>query len=76
MHRLLGLLSWNEHRARFRELIDTCYVVDNYRTKTRTAIETVHGLEAEIDPPHYVMRPGKRRWTERMRRSEKADDDE
>lgn len=69
-------MAWLQSRVFSGRTVFLQKALDNYRTKTRTAIETVHGLEAEIDPPHYVMRPGKRRWTERMRRSEKADDDE
>ncbi|KAH7037368.1 uncharacterized protein B0I36DRAFT_65080 [Microdochium trichocladiopsis] len=69
-------MAWLQSRVFAGRTVFLQKALDNYRTKTRTAIETVHGPDAEIDPSHYVMRPGKRRWTERMRRSEKPEDDE
>ncbi|KAJ1335894.1 hypothetical protein MN608_02638 [Microdochium nivale] len=69
-------MAWLQSRVFAGRTVFLQKALDNYRTKTRTAIETVHGPDADVDPAHYVMRPGKRRWAERMSRGEGRDDDE
>lgn len=48
--------------------------VDCYRNKTRTAIESIM-QDVKTSAPHFETRIGKRRWSERMRRGDKHDDE-
>lgn len=48
--------------------------VDCYRNKTRGAIENIM-QDVKTVAPHYETRVGKRKWSERMRRGEKREEE-
>lgn len=62
------------HAMLYYRLVTDLKIVDCYRNKTCTAIEGVT-QDVKTMVPHYETRVGKRRWSERMRRGEKRDDE-
>jgi hypothetical protein len=54
------------------ELMDFGDIVDCYRNKVRSTMEST-GQDVATAAPHFETRAGKRRWNERNRR-EKHDD--
>jgi hypothetical protein len=54
------------------ELIELGDIVDCYRNKVRSTMEST-GQDVAAAAPHFETRAGKRRWNERSRR-EKHDD--
>ncbi|KAI1080187.1 hypothetical protein F5B20DRAFT_580583 [Whalleya microplaca] len=67
-------MAWLQSRAFAGKTIFLQRALDCYRNKTRSAIEGVT-QDVKVVAPHYETRIGKRRWSERMRRGEKRDDD-
>ncbi len=49
-------------------------VVDCYRNKTRSAMESIM-QDVKTATPHYETRVGKRKWNERMRGGAEKDDE-
>lgn len=48
--------------------------VDCYRSKTRSAIESIM-QDVETAGPHYETRVGKRKWNDRMRTGDKRSEE-
>ncbi|KAH9895435.1 hypothetical protein F4778DRAFT_783791 [Xylariomycetidae sp. FL2044] len=67
-------LAWLQGRVFSQRTLFLQRALDCYRNKTRQAIE---GAMADVKTaaPHYETRVGKRRWGERMRGSDRRDDD-
>ena len=56
-------------------MLTTANIVDCYRNKTRSAIESIM-QDVKTSAPHYETRVGKRKWNERMRSAEAKKEDE
>ncbi|KAL8355308.1 hypothetical protein RB601_000904 [Gaeumannomyces tritici] len=68
-------MAWLQSRVFAGRTIFLQRALDCYRNKTRTAIESLM-QDVKTVSPHFETRVGKRKWNERMRRSEKKDDTE
>ncbi|KAH7316510.1 hypothetical protein B0I35DRAFT_451518 [Stachybotrys elegans] len=67
-------MAWLQSRVFAGRTVFLQRALDCYRNKTRSAIEsTMQDVTAVA--PHYETRPGKRRWTERMKRDDSKLDD-
>ncbi|KAK8073748.1 hypothetical protein PG994_004647 [Apiospora phragmitis] len=67
-------MAWLQSRVFSGRTIFLQRALDCYRNKTRTAIETVM-QDVKTVAPHYETRVGKRKWSERIRKDEKRDDE-
>ncbi|KAK6856843.1 hypothetical protein PG995_007030 [Apiospora arundinis] len=67
-------MAWLQSRVFSGRTIFLQRALDCYRNKTRTAIETVM-QDVKTVAPHYETRVGKRKWSERIRKAEKRDDE-
>ncbi|KAI1401484.1 hypothetical protein F4819DRAFT_486511 [Hypoxylon fuscum] len=67
-------MAWMHSRVFAGKTVFLQRALDCYRNKTCTAIEGVT-QDVKTMVPHYETRVGKRRWSERMRRGEKRDDE-
>ncbi|TLD06927.1 hypothetical protein PgNI_10703 [Pyricularia grisea] len=68
-------MAWLQSRVFAGRTIFLQRALDCYRNKTRSAIESLM-QDVKTVSPHFETRVGKRKWNERMRRSEKKDDTE
>ncbi|KAI0169789.1 hypothetical protein GGR52DRAFT_551523 [Hypoxylon sp. FL1284] len=67
-------LAWRHSRTFAGRIIFLQRALDCYRTKTTGAMEGA-AEEVASTAPHFETRVGKRKWSERMRRGEKRDDE-
>ncbi|KAI6088460.1 hypothetical protein F4821DRAFT_257959 [Hypoxylon rubiginosum] len=67
-------MAWMHSRVFAGRTIFLQRALDCYRNKTCTAIEGVT-QDVRTMVPHFETRVGKRRWSERMRRGEKREDE-
>jgi hypothetical protein len=62
------------HHVAFGTCSNKMSIVDCYRNKTRSAMESIM-QDVKTSAPHYETRVGKRKWNERMRVGEKKDEE-
>ncbi|KAL7621332.1 hypothetical protein AAE478_008653 [Parahypoxylon ruwenzoriense] len=67
-------MAWMHSRVFAGRSVFLQRALDCYRAKTCKAIADIT-QDVRVMAPHYETRVGKRRWGERMRRSEKRDDE-
>ncbi|CAJ2504072.1 Uu.00g114660.m01.CDS01 [Anthostomella pinea] len=65
-------MAWLQSRVFSGRTIFLQRALDNYRNKTRQAIDNVM-QDVKTAAPHYETRIGKRKWTERMGSGDKRD---
>ncbi|KAK0628559.1 hypothetical protein B0T17DRAFT_505221 [Bombardia bombarda] len=71
---LANRMAWLQSRVFSGRTVFLQRALDCYRNKTRAAMESIM-QDVRIATPHYETRVGKRMWNERMRDSEKRDED-
>lgn len=67
-------MAWLQSRVFAGRPVFLQRALDCYRNKTKQAIESIM-QDVKTVAPHFETRVGKRRWTEKTRRSDKKDDD-
>ncbi|KAK4168682.1 hypothetical protein QBC43DRAFT_341356 [Cladorrhinum sp. PSN259] len=67
-------MAWLQSRVFAGRTVFLQRALDCYRNKTRSAMESVM-QDVKTAAPHYETRVGKRKWNERMRASDKKEDD-
>jgi hypothetical protein len=67
-------MAWLQSRVFSGRTVFLQRALDNYRSKYRAALEGTM-QDVKTVGPHYEARPGKRRWSDRMKQDEAANDD-
>ncbi|KAK3695406.1 hypothetical protein B0T22DRAFT_438401 [Podospora appendiculata] len=67
-------MAWLQSRVFAGRTVFLQRALDCYRNKTRSAMESIM-QDVKTAAPHYETRVGKRKWNDRMRGSEKKEED-
>jgi hypothetical protein len=67
-------MAWLQSRVFAGRTVFLQRALDNYRSKYRAALESTM-QDVKSVGPHYEARPGKRRWTDRMKRDDGSAED-